>query len=193
MFNFWEWPDFIYKKTAAYRFEQQVYNKARQLAIDIVDKKLKDLDDKLAVGIDILEQERNSNTLSFIHKCFLMVREAGWTKQMVLAQVETILAGGIDTSAITVTNTMIMLAMHPDDQERCVEEILALNLDDKTDITQDHIAKLPYLQMCVQESLRLFPAGSYLARTCIDPLPLSKRWRSIERIISHYFFFSTSG
>lgn len=174
MFHFWEWPDFIYKKTAAYRYEQHFYNKARQLVFDIVERKAKDLEDKLAAGIDVLELERQTNTLSFIHKCFLMVREAGWTKQMVLAQVETILAGGIDTSAITVTNTMIMLAMHPAEQERCVEEIRALNLDDNTDITQEHIAKLPFLQMCVQESLRLYPAGSYLARTCIEPLPLSK-------------------
>lgn len=171
MFHFWERPDFIYKQTTAYQIEQKYYNQARALVLDIYDKKY----NQLSMDKTILINELNTNTLTFIHKCFLMLQNGVWTKKMVLEQIETILAGGIDTSAITVANTMIMLAIHQNDQEKCFNEILALNLLENEDITQEHISKLKYLNMCVQESLRLYPAGSYLARTCTEPLQLSTK------------------
>lgn len=177
MFRFWEISDFVYKRTQAYTDEMQHFQVGYDFVRRLVDDKTRELAEKLALGEDVLENERRSNSLTYMHKCMLMWRQGIFDEKTVLDEIETILIGGIDTTSVTVTHTIMMLAIHQDVQDRLLAEIrdvLGDSCESNEMVTQEHIGKFTYMQRVVQESLRLLPAGPYLARTCTEPLPLSK-------------------
>jgi len=59
----------------------------------------------------------------------------------------------------------MMLGMHPDVQQRVYEEgqQLKLRLDGREPAAPD-LHQLPYLEMVIKETLRLFPVGPLLFR-----------------------------
>lgn len=59
---------------------------------------------------------------------------------------------------------MLMLAMHPEFQERVHEECKSVIFSDDEDITNDQVSHLKYLDMFIKETMRIFPAVPYLTR-----------------------------
>lgn len=57
-----------------------------------------------------------------------------------------------------------MLAMHPEHQERVFEEIKTVLPSKDTSVRAEHIPQLTYLEMCIKESLRLFPVVSLMSK-----------------------------
>lgn len=182
MYRVWQIPDCVYERTGAYRDEMRHFRYGHQLIDEIIERKTAELDARLAAGDgDLLEEERRTGTLTYLHKCFWLWRSGTFDRQQVRDEVETILIGGIDTTSVTVTHTMLMLAIHPAVQERCVREMEEVfgrhrwwNRAEPLDIGQEDVAGLVYLKQVVHESLRLFPAGPFLSRQCDGDLKLSE-------------------
>lgn len=63
---------------------------------------------------------------------------------------------------------MLMLAMHPDYQERVHEECKLVLSSDAADITLESLSRLTYLDQFIKESMRMFPSVPYLTRTTTD-------------------------
>lgn len=59
---------------------------------------------------------------------------------------------------------MLMLAMHPELQERVYEECKSIQIADGEDIKMEDMSDLKYLDMFVKETLRMFPSVPYLTR-----------------------------
>lgn len=178
MFRFWEIPDIVYHQTQSYKDEIAQFEIGYRLTRKIKQMKELELAEQLANGVDVLEEERKAGNLTYVHKCFLMWREGQFTEQNVIDEIDTILIGGIDTSSLTLTNTILMLAIHQDIQERVFTEIMdtfpsITDSNAELSVTQEQIGQLHYLHMVIQESLRILPAGPYLSRTCIEPLAIS--------------------
>lgn len=55
-----------------------------------------------------------------------------------------------------------MLAMHPEYQERAFDEIKNVHETQTCDTDADVINKLDYLEMCIKETMRLFPVAPFL-------------------------------
>jgi cytochrome P450 family 3 subfamily A len=81
----------------------------------------------------------------------------GLTEEMVVAQGIIFLAAGFETTSSTMSILMYNLAKYPNIQERCYEEISALLSDENVKIDQETINEMPYLEACIQETLRLYP------------------------------------
>lgn len=78
---------------------------------------------------------------------------------------------GYETTATTLSFVMLMLAMHPDLQQRVYDECESLFTElGGEDITNDSIAHLKYLEMFIKETLRLFPAVPFLTRATTSEL-----------------------
>lgn len=86
-------------------------------------------------------------------------------------ELSTIIVAGNETSALSLSNTILMLAIHQDIQEEVYHEIVnALESGDPSvPVNNEHLSKLCYTEMVIKETMRLFPVGPMLGRKCTAP------------------------
>uniref|UniRef100_A0A8C9KHN6 Cytochrome P450 family 4 subfamily F member 140 n=2 Tax=Panthera tigris TaxID=9694 RepID=A0A8C9KHN6_PANTA len=81
--------------------------------------------------------------------------------------------GGHDTTASGLSWVLYNLAKHPEYQERCRQEVQELLRDrEPKEIEWDDLAQLPFLTMCIKESLRLHPPVTVVSRCCTQDVVL---------------------
>ncbi len=80
------------------------------------------------------------------------------TDNEILAQMVLFILGGYDTSSNILGLTCYNLAVYPEAQERVAEEISQVCSSTET-VTHEEIQKMPYLEACIAETLRLYPPG----------------------------------
>lgn len=68
-----------------------------------------------------------------------------------------------------------MLAMHPDIQERVVEELSGAYETATSPSTTESISKLDYMEKVIKETMRLLPVGPFLARECLADTEISMK------------------
>lgn len=59
---------------------------------------------------------------------------------------------GNDTSALATSHAILLLAMHPEIQEKAVKELEEVYESEETESDYEKISKLPYLEMIVKEA-----------------------------------------
>ncbi|XP_077993423.1 leukotriene-B4 omega-hydroxylase 3-like [Glandiceps talaboti] len=97
----------------------------------------------------------------------------GLTDQEIRDEVDTFMFEGHDTTASGLTWIMYNLARHPEHQQKCQEEIdELLDQKDKDELEWDDMGELPYLTMCIKESLRLHPPVPFICRKTTKPITL---------------------
>ncbi|NXY33318.1 CP3AC protein, partial [Pomatorhinus ruficollis] len=90
----------------------------------------------------------------------------------VLAQALIFVFAGYETTSSTLSYIAYNLAIHADVQQRLQDEVDA-HLPNKAVPTYDAIAQMEYLDMVVNESIRLYPAGGRLERVCKKTVELN--------------------
>ncbi|XP_065368963.1 probable cytochrome P450 313a4 [Calliphora vicina] len=76
----------------------------------------------------------------------------------ILPQMLHLFAGSFETTSSTLFLVVTMLAMHPEYQQYAYEEVInILPDDDDTDITLEQVDQLIYLEMVLNETLRVCP------------------------------------
>ncbi|NXB36831.1 CP3AO protein, partial [Eulacestoma nigropectus] len=90
----------------------------------------------------------------------------------ILAQALIFVFAGCETTSSTLSYIAYNLATHPDVQQRLQDEVDA-HLPNKATPTYNAITQMEYLDMVVNESLRLYPAGGRLERVCKKTVELS--------------------
>ncbi|CAO1429914.1 unnamed protein product [Diamesa serratosioi] len=88
-----------------------------------------------------------------------------FTHQQMKEHRGTFIAGGYDTTAQTTANCLLLLAMHPNVQDKVVEEIFQLfPSDDDNFINLNSLNELKYLEQVIQETLRVAPTIPFFPR-----------------------------
>ncbi|KAF7352323.1 hypothetical protein MVEN_01196000 [Mycena venus] len=90
--------------------------------------------------------------------------EATDNKEVIKDSIFNILVAGRDTTAATLTFAVYMLAEHPDMAERLRKEILD-TVGSSRMPTYDDLRNMKYLRAFINETLRLYPAVPFNART----------------------------
>uniref|UniRef100_A0A8C3FS47 Cytochrome P450 n=1 Tax=Chrysemys picta bellii TaxID=8478 RepID=A0A8C3FS47_CHRPI len=88
-------------------------------------------------------------------------RRPGLSDEDLRAEVNTFMFGGHDTTASGISWLSYCLALHPEHQQRCREEITEI-LGDRDTMT--------YTTMCIKETLRLYPPVPSIARELSAPV-----------------------
>lgn len=112
----------------------------------------------------------------------------------ILNNINTFLFAGSDTSSLSVTWTLLLLAENPAYQDRLRSELLSIQaLSSASALTEDEtqslyasIADLPFLDNVVRESIRLIPPvhSSIRVATQDDELPTSYPVHNRDRSVS---------
>lgn len=66
-----------------------------------------------------------------------------------------------------------MLAMYPEHQEKVFQEILTVMPEKDTDLKQADFDKLEFTELCIRETLRLYPTAPVIARVATKPIALA--------------------
>uniref|UniRef100_A0A8C4T312 unspecific monooxygenase n=1 Tax=Erpetoichthys calabaricus TaxID=27687 RepID=A0A8C4T312_ERPCA len=96
---------------------------------------------------------------------FLIFLLTGLTDHEILTQAFIFIAGGYDTTGSGIAFLALNLAAHPEVMRKVQEEI-DLVLPNKAPVTYDALMEMEYLEMAINESLRLYPPGGRLERVC---------------------------
>ncbi|XP_048198458.1 leukotriene-B4 omega-hydroxylase 3-like isoform X2 [Perognathus longimembris pacificus] len=124
---------------------------------------------------DFLQAKAKAKTLDFIDVLLLAKDEDGkaLSDEDVRAEADTFMFEGHDTTASGLSWVLYNLAKHPEHQERCRQEVQELLRDrEPKELEWDDLARLPFLTMCIKESLRLHPPVTVISRCCTQDVPL---------------------
>uniref|UniRef100_A0A8D2JMH8 Cytochrome P450 family 4 subfamily F member 3 n=1 Tax=Sciurus vulgaris TaxID=55149 RepID=A0A8D2JMH8_SCIVU len=155
----------------------QRFRKACRLVHDFTDAVIKERRHTLPdQGVsDFLKAKAESKTLDFIDVLLLTKDEDGkkLSDEDIRAEADTFMFEGHDTTASGLSWVLYNLARHPEYQERCRQEVRELLRDrDPKEIGWDDLAQLPFLTMCIKESLRLHPPVTVISRRCTQDVAL---------------------
>ncbi|XP_054083119.1 probable cytochrome P450 313a4 [Zeugodacus cucurbitae] len=92
------------------------------------------------------------------------VRQGVFSEKDVEIECFTMIAASFETSVSAAYTCLLMLAMHPDIQERVFQEIRSVFPDGVTAVEYDDLKKLPYLDMFIAETMRVAPPIPYIGR-----------------------------
>lgn len=104
----------------------------------------------------------------FINKLFGLHQRKGIDEKGIRDQVNMMIFAGNDTSALTTAHAILLLAMHPDIQQRAADEVYEVCQDIPMDapLTYNHVTKLVYVEQVLMEAMRLYPIAPYIFRLC---------------------------
>ncbi|XP_036346274.1 probable cytochrome P450 28d1 [Rhagoletis pomonella] len=128
----------------------------QQLLVDAMDVRAKQstvVGGVRGVLIDHLQQLRDKKSLNGI-------QIAGHTT--------TVLIDGFETAAMLIAHCLLLLARNPRVQQKLREELLSADVADSFDALNE----LPYLDQCIQETLRIFPPLATLFKICTESITL---------------------
>ncbi|NWS95444.1 CP4B1 protein, partial [Mionectes macconnelli] len=121
-------------------------------------------------------QEELDKTLKKRHLDFLDIllcskdaNGVGLSDEDLRAEVDTFMFEGHDTTASGISWLFYCMALHPEHQQRCREEIQGI-LGDRDTIEWEDLGKMTYTTMCIKESLRLFPPVPFVSRQLSKPI-----------------------
>ncbi len=85
--------------------------------------------------------------------------------EQLIDEILILFTAGHETTSNALTFTLMLLAKHPDIQEKIYQE--AVNFDNTSIQPMEQIAKLQYTKQCVEESMRLYPPAYFSDRVAI--------------------------
>ena len=86
-------------------------------------------------------------------------RGEGLSEDEIAAQSIGFLQAGSDTTSVTLSLASFFIAANPEVQEKLHQEIDSVCPDDDEMPSYDTVRELPYLDMVIAETLRLYPVG----------------------------------
>ncbi|XP_044626665.1 cytochrome P450 4B1-like isoform X4 [Equus asinus] len=85
------------------------------------------------------------------------------------AEVDTFMFEGHDTTTSGISWFLYCMALYPEHQQRCREEVREV-LGDRDSFQWDDLGKMTYLTMCIKESFRLYPPVPQVSRQLSKPV-----------------------
>ncbi|XP_057346033.1 cytochrome P450 4F2-like isoform X2 [Manis pentadactyla] len=167
--------DFLYYLTP----DGQRFRRACRLVHNFTDAVIQERRRTLpSEGVDeFLQAKAKAKTLDFIDVLLLSKDEDEDGKVLsdedIRAEADTFMFEGHDTTASGLSWVLYNLAKHPEYQERCRQEVQELLRDrEPKEMAWDDLSQLPFLTMCIKESLRLHPPVTGIGRSCTQDLVL---------------------
>uniref|UniRef100_W8BQS0 Putative cytochrome P450 313a4 n=1 Tax=Ceratitis capitata TaxID=7213 RepID=W8BQS0_CERCA len=109
---------------------------------------------------------------SLINLTLKAMRQGQFTEKDVEIECFTMIAASYETSASAAFSCLVMLAMHPEIQERVFQEIRSVYPDGITSVEYEDLKKFSFLDRFIAEALRLAPPIPYIGRQTVKETEL---------------------
>lgn len=103
----------------------------------------------------------------------IIMNEYKFTEQQIHDHIVTFVSG-YETWANALAHTILLLAMHPEIQDKCFEEINSVFHSEAIEIDTDSMNQLQYLDLVQKEVYRLMPTVPILLRQVLKDFELDK-------------------
>ncbi|XP_050667927.1 cytochrome P450 4C1-like [Leptidea sinapis] len=120
-----------------------------------------------------LSKQENNSVRSHISVVDLFLLSQELNEEELIQEIFTLFTASQEASAKICSFLCLMMAMHPECQERLYEEIQMVIGEMDRPITDEDLKRMPYLDMAYKEVLRLFPIGAMLQRTVKEDIAIS--------------------
>uniref|UniRef100_A0A182P2C3 Uncharacterized protein n=1 Tax=Anopheles epiroticus TaxID=199890 RepID=A0A182P2C3_9DIPT len=123
----------------------------------------------------ILSQKLASKTSTEEGKRFSLIEQlqsSTLDREAMEQELNTIIFAGNETSAMTVANTLLLLAMHPKVQHKVMDEIRQHCGMGQQTHDYETLKHLTYMELVLKESLRLLPIAAVVGRRTTEELDM---------------------
>ncbi|XP_062557030.1 uncharacterized protein LOC134221876 [Armigeres subalbatus] len=183
MFSVWCYIERIYRLTKDFKREQKVLAYAKTLTDRVlIARKAEDILSRKIEVPTTADDIDGKKPKMFLDKVLELARDnkLQLAKEDITQHMNTIVFAGNDTTANTMSNLLLMLAMHPDVQERVYQEVMEACPGTDQYVSLDDITKLTYTEMVCKETMRLFPVGPVIGRVAEKDIKLSDEYEIPE-------------
>ncbi|KAG5667395.1 hypothetical protein PVAND_015376 [Polypedilum vanderplanki] len=146
----WMSIDFLAKLTSL--------SKTIKIGLQPVENKIKEI---LKIN-EHLKVESDQKQGVFISQ--LLNKKYDLSDEEIRDEIFLLIFGGYETTALTLSVCLLMLAMHKEAQQKVIEEIENSNFDENFDITNEETQNFPYIESVLKETMRLFPVAPLFFR-----------------------------
>ncbi|XP_058452504.1 cytochrome P450 4c21-like isoform X1 [Malaya genurostris] len=176
IFSITMYPEFIYRMTKAYKRETKILQEARLLTTKVMDARKADSITASSRDTQPDSDLNGKKPQIFLDKLLELAKENDqFLKEDIPEHLDTIIFAGNDTTATTMSNILLMLAIHPDIQERVYQEVMEACPDENQFVSIEDVAKLSYTDMVCKEAMRLYPVGALIGRVATSDVKLNDR------------------
>ncbi|KAF9422810.1 hypothetical protein HW555_001594 [Spodoptera exigua] len=152
----------LYKLTAHHAKYMEYVDTVLGYIMEMIQAKRKELAEKKFIKKNDEDKERIKSFLE------LMIESSGgdkgYTDKELLEEIMVIFTAGTDTSTLASSFASMLLARHPDVQEKVYQECKDVFGDSNLPVTAEELSRLKYMGAVIKETLRLYPPGPILLR-----------------------------
>ena len=152
----WLFPDFLWKLSSWKTKENHYLDVLHGFTKSVIAERRKEAK---TVSNSELDTSMTKKRVAFLD-LLLNIKTAdgkGLSDADIKEEVDTFMFEGHDTTACALSWTLLLLANHPECQEKILEEQLEIfghDDVDTVDVKQDQLTKMKYLEACIKEGLR---------------------------------------
>ncbi|XP_053602912.1 uncharacterized protein LOC128670917 [Plodia interpunctella] len=157
----WLHPDFIYRWHKDYPDFESNANILQEYVGQIVKAKRQDINERKQNN-EIQEQDETT-VKSLLENLIETGENKGFNDTVLQEEILVVMLAGTDTSSASISFIMLLLAKHPDIQEKVYQEIKDV-IGTKSHVEASDLPKLKYLEAVIKEGLRLYPTVPIIAR-----------------------------
>lgn len=162
IFKFWLAINFIFKHSKYYG----EWTKHRKTGFGYVEQVIKENEENFQSG----RPQTKQNTLVDL---LYQIRGSVSYEEMVQS-VYLLISAGFETSGVSMSNVLLILAMNQDKQEECYQEIRSVLTSSEEKVTEEKYDELKHLERCIKEGLRLIAPVLALSRKVKKDLKLGQ-------------------
>ena len=169
----------VYRVTRIY-YREKKYRKRCQTYLNQVIKERKELIAPInnnQVDSSTSQKDLEKGLKSADHKNLidqLILHERQFSDEEIHDHIFTFITAGYETTSLQTAFTLLLLAMHQENQEKVYQEILKVfPNDDTTMMSREKLESLQYLEMVIQESMRLLPPVPFITRKTQEQFELN--------------------
>ncbi|EFN76645.1 probable cytochrome P450 4aa1 isoform X2 [Harpegnathos saltator] len=171
----WLLINWIYRLTEAGKMEQQ----QQKNLINFCCRKMKEKQEFLQKNSSLIVEDESDAPIKKITLLEYMIKinekNPSFIEQDIIEECCTFMLAGMESVSTSTALTLFLLALNRNWQERCIAELDEIFGDDRRSPTMQDLKEMKCLEMCIKESLRLYPSVPLFARVLGEDVRIGKQ------------------
>ncbi|XP_035274432.1 cytochrome P450 4V2 [Anguilla anguilla] len=168
----WYWPDLIYY----FLGEGREHNRSLKVLHSFTENVISERAEYISsIESDSESDQGTKKRRAFLDMLLKTVDEDGnrLTHKDIQEEVDTFMFRGHDTTAASMNWAVHLIGSHPEVQRKVQQELREVFGESDRPVNTDDLKRLRYLECVIKESLRLFPAVPFFARSICEDCHIS--------------------